>query len=271
MSEEERKIQRLPDGAIARGWGMSSEEKQARAEDRRRRPTAAESALWERLREGRLEGFSFKRETEILGWYADFYCAAARLVVEVDGKEHALRRLEDNRRDETMRANHYRVLRIPAWRVFRDLDAVVEQVRAAVATPWARSRRDRFVQLAKDSRNRPQAADADPPDDAPVELARRRRPTPLRRKLECPSCERRFVTDVYASPWIECRDCLIQPRPVCRACNKTVTKVVSVAGWRCRDCEEYHSVAVDSAGPGGNRSLGPLPQSKRGKRYMGPS
>ncbi len=155
--------------------------------------------------------------------------------------------------------------------MFHELDSAVEQVKAATDTPWARSRRDRFARVANDLSGDGRSARPDPHDDTPVELSERQRPTPSKRRFECPNCERRFVTDVYARSWIECRSCLVQPQPVCRSCEKTVAKVVNVGGWRCRECEDYHAVAVDSAGPGGNRSLGPLRQSKRGKRYTGPA
>lgn len=265
------KVERLPDGAVVRGSGMSSESKRAAAAERRRVPSSAERLLWAALKDAQVSGFRFKRETEILGWFADFYCAAARLVVEVDGREHARRRLEDNRRDEVMRANHYRVLRILARRVYNDRESVIEQIRLALDTPWAQSRRDRIANREKPSRGRTSHAQGDLQQDPPPgELSERRSPQPLKRLFACSRCRRRFVTDVNASRWIECRVCCVQPRPVCRACDRTVDKVVTVHGWRCRECEAYHQVAVESAGPGGNRSLGPPPQSLRAKRYMGP-
>jgi very-short-patch-repair endonuclease len=93
---------------------------------------------------GRLGGYVFRREVEILGWFADFYCAAGRLVVEVDGSQHRQRRAGNRARDEAMRDNRCRVLRIPAWTVFNDLPVAVERVRVAVDTPWAHRRQDKF-------------------------------------------------------------------------------------------------------------------------------
>jgi very-short-patch-repair endonuclease len=77
-----------------------------------------------------------------MGWYVDFYNPDAKVVIEVDGAHHAERMLEDNRRDEVMRANRFTVLRVPAWRVFNDEAAVVREIAALVDTPEACARRD---------------------------------------------------------------------------------------------------------------------------------
>ena len=67
---------------------MTYQQKADAADRRRRHPSRAEKILWQELKERKLGGFRFVREAEILGWWADFYCAAGRLIVEVDGKEH---------------------------------------------------------------------------------------------------------------------------------------------------------------------------------------
>ncbi len=63
-------------------------EKQAFARRMRRAITAAEARLWERLRNNQLAGLHFRRQQIIDGFIADFYCRAARLVVECDGAVH---------------------------------------------------------------------------------------------------------------------------------------------------------------------------------------
>lgn len=51
--------------------------------------TPSERALWQLLRAGQL-GVHFRRQVSLLGCYiVDFYCPAAKLVVEVDGPYHA--------------------------------------------------------------------------------------------------------------------------------------------------------------------------------------
>src|SRR5271157_5781419 len=50
--------------------------------------TRAEDILWARLRGSRFEGAKFKRQVPFDRYVADFYCHAAKLVIELDGKQH---------------------------------------------------------------------------------------------------------------------------------------------------------------------------------------
>ncbi|MBM4362280.1 MAG: DUF559 domain-containing protein [Deltaproteobacteria bacterium] len=97
--------------------------------------TPSEAALWRELRGGRL-GVVFRRQVPLLGRYiADFCAPGVGLVVEVDGPWHGPRERADARRDEALRRAGYRVLRLPAALVERDLAAAVARVREAVAGP----------------------------------------------------------------------------------------------------------------------------------------
>ena len=58
------------------------------AREMRRNATPAEKVLWAELRDRRLAGLKFYRQDVIGPFIADFYCASARLVVEVDGDIH---------------------------------------------------------------------------------------------------------------------------------------------------------------------------------------
>jgi very-short-patch-repair endonuclease/DNA-directed RNA polymerase subunit RPC12/RpoP len=251
----------LPTGAESRSANMTAADKVAAAALRRRRPSSAEALLWEELRDCRLEGFRFVREKEILGWFADFYCAAGRLVVEVDGREHRERRVEDNRRDEVMRAERYRVLRIPAVQVFRDLDGAVSRITLALDHDWVRSRRDRLISRSRGRLDHKSAHIPDSRQPVPARPAGRpsRAGRPFLRRLYCDRCRQQFTHDVSPGVGIECRRCLKsdQIKAVCIRCNKPVPKVVSLEGWRCKTCEDAHSVAVRAAAAGETPS-GPL-------------
>jgi very-short-patch-repair endonuclease len=61
---------------------------QQRAKELRQHMTPAERILWERLRDRRLAGIKFRRQHSIDACIVDFYCAAARLVIEIDGGIH---------------------------------------------------------------------------------------------------------------------------------------------------------------------------------------
>jgi very-short-patch-repair endonuclease len=65
-------------------------------------------------------------------YIVDFCAPSVRLIVEVDGGCHVLRRAADARRDAALGALGYRVLRLDAELVMRDLAAAVALVRAAL-------------------------------------------------------------------------------------------------------------------------------------------
>src|SRR5258708_32314824 len=52
-------------------------------------PTDAELRLWSRLRRRQLESFRFRRQHPLGSYVVDFFCAEAKLIVEVDGGQHA--------------------------------------------------------------------------------------------------------------------------------------------------------------------------------------
>lgn len=78
------------------------------------KPTPSEAALWERLKERRL-GVGFLFQEFVLGYIADFYCPAAKLVVEIDGPIHSSpeRRARDSVKDRALRWRGLHVLRLP--------------------------------------------------------------------------------------------------------------------------------------------------------------
>ena len=83
-------------------------------------------------------GPTFRRQHPIGPYIADFYCSAAKLVIEIDGADHTEDRAieRDLRRDEYMARLGYRVVRIPARDVLRAVDDVVQGlVEAALAPP----------------------------------------------------------------------------------------------------------------------------------------
>ncbi len=108
-------------------------ELEAKAHELRHTPTVSEQRLWSALRASRL-GFSFRRQVPISRYIADFVCTQARLVVEVDGGVHLQRAQLDAHRDSILQRAGYRVLRIPAALVTRNLEAAVALIREALAT-----------------------------------------------------------------------------------------------------------------------------------------
>ncbi|QDG51338.1 endonuclease domain-containing protein [Persicimonas caeni] len=73
-----------------------------RARTMRSNPTDAERLLWNRLRNKQLGGHKFRRQNVMAPYIVDFYCAAKKLVVEVDGDVHDEegQQAKDETRDE---------------------------------------------------------------------------------------------------------------------------------------------------------------------------
>jgi very-short-patch-repair endonuclease len=94
-----------------------------RAQELRKRMTVAERKLWFVLRDRKFAKFKFRRQVPIGRFIADFVCFERRLVIEVDGGQHA-DSVSDRRRDRWFAANGYRVLRFWNNEVMRNLDGV---------------------------------------------------------------------------------------------------------------------------------------------------
>jgi very-short-patch-repair endonuclease len=102
-----------------------------RARQMRSALTPSEQKLWQAIRGGRL-GVCFRRQVPLGNFIADFAAPAVRLVVEVDGAYHRRRRTADARRDEKLARMGYRVLRLPAVLVERDLAEALARVVTAL-------------------------------------------------------------------------------------------------------------------------------------------
>jgi very-short-patch-repair endonuclease len=93
--------------------------------------TETEQALWRQLAGGAL-GVAFKRQVPVDRYIVDFLAPARKLVVEVDGGVHSVRRTRDARRDRVLQRLGYRVLRVEAELVRRNDSAAVALVVAAL-------------------------------------------------------------------------------------------------------------------------------------------
>jgi very-short-patch-repair endonuclease len=107
------------------------QELETRARQLRSRLTPSEATLWEALRRGAL-GVCFKRQVRIGRYICDFVAPSAKLVVEVDGGYHRTRRAADARRDRALVRMGYRVVRVEAELVLRELPRALQRVREAL-------------------------------------------------------------------------------------------------------------------------------------------
>jgi very-short-patch-repair endonuclease len=96
-----------------------------RAQELRKQQTPTEQILWECLRDRRFLNAKFRRQHNIGQFIADFYCHAARLVIELDGEIHNHQKFEDANRDEWMQAHGLTVLRFGNGEVLDNLGEVL--------------------------------------------------------------------------------------------------------------------------------------------------
>jgi very-short-patch-repair endonuclease len=100
-----------------------------RARELRRTLSPPEAYLWQMLRT-RPGGFKFRRQHPLDRCTGDFYCAAAKLVVELDGISHEMgdNPARDARRDGWLREQGLRVVRFNADDVMKDVESVVTAI-----------------------------------------------------------------------------------------------------------------------------------------------
>ena len=110
----------------------ADEGKTERARNLRSASTDAERVLWYRLRARRLNGYKFVRQEPIGPYTVDFICREARLIIEVDGGQHA-DSLRDAVRDKWLIDRNYRILRFWNNGVSRNLAGVLEVIVTALA------------------------------------------------------------------------------------------------------------------------------------------
>ncbi|MEF0939313.1 endonuclease domain-containing protein [Rhizobium sp. BR 362] len=92
----------------------------------RKTVTDAELRLWNELRAHRLMGLGFRRQLPIAGYIVDFACPAEKLIVEVDGLQHASEHDQayDRERTRRLEADGWTVLRFWNNDVLKDIDNV---------------------------------------------------------------------------------------------------------------------------------------------------
>ena len=123
------------------GWGEGAREESrrkpapvetARARRLRRSGSDVEAKLWYHLRNRQMERVKFRRQEPIMGYTVDFVAHEQRLVIELDGSQHADRQVgHDELRTRKLQAAGFRVLRFWNSDVTGNLDGVLETIRLA--------------------------------------------------------------------------------------------------------------------------------------------
>ena len=107
----------------------------SRARELRNSMSPPEVLLWGRLKRLREQGFHFRRQAPFRGYYLDFVCFNRRLVVEIDGAQHAEERhvRHDGVRDAVLRREGFEVLRFWAGTVMGQPSEVMDAIADALA------------------------------------------------------------------------------------------------------------------------------------------
>ncbi len=97
----------------------------------RRNATRVELLLWNKIRSRQLGGFKFVRQEAIGRYVVDFVCRECRLIIEVDGGQHA-DNARDQIRDRWLREHNYRIMRFWNHDVLGNTNGVLETILAAL-------------------------------------------------------------------------------------------------------------------------------------------
>ena len=99
------------------------------AKELRNNGTDAERLLWHHLRNSQLEGVKFRRQQPIEAYIVDFVSFDKRIVIELDGGQHAENTEHDQQRDVCLQRNGFVVLRFWNNELFENIDGVLEVIR----------------------------------------------------------------------------------------------------------------------------------------------
>ena len=95
----------------------------------RKRPTETEKLLWRYLRSKQIDGFKFRRQQPIDNYVVDFVCFDNKIVIEVDGGQHAVDKEKDIERDNYLKKHGFKVLRFWNNDVLTNIGGVLEKIR----------------------------------------------------------------------------------------------------------------------------------------------
>jgi len=90
--------------------------------------TDAESRLWYHLRGRRFQEWKFRRQHILQGYIVDFVCLERKLVIELDGGQHADQQAYDNRRTQALEKDGFKVIRFWNDDVLTNLEGVLETI-----------------------------------------------------------------------------------------------------------------------------------------------
>lgn len=99
------------------------------AKQLRNNATDVERLLWQQIRNSQFEGVKFRRQQPIENFIVDFVSFTPKLIIELDGGQHAENRIYDQQRDKCLRKNGFVVLRFLNNEIIDNIEGVLEVIR----------------------------------------------------------------------------------------------------------------------------------------------
>ncbi len=103
----------------------------------RREQTDTERKLWAKLRNRQVDGCKFKRQVPKGAYVVDFYCADARLIIELDGGQHGDGAAVeyDAKRTQYLQESGFRVLRFWNADILTNMEGVLDTISRKLQEP----------------------------------------------------------------------------------------------------------------------------------------
>ncbi|SEH05249.1 endonuclease domain-containing protein [Candidatus Venteria ishoeyi] len=98
------------------------------ARNLRNNPTSAERLLWQHLRKRQMLNFKFRRQEPLGDYIVDFICIEAKLIIELDGGQHAEQQAYDIKRTHYLENLGYQVIRFWNYQVFQNIESVKVEI-----------------------------------------------------------------------------------------------------------------------------------------------
>ncbi len=108
--------------------GGYSEKSVQKARALRQDATDAEKKLWYRIRNKKLCGHKFRRQQPVGKYIVDFICQEKKLVIELDGSQHAEQNEYDDERTKFLEDAGYKVIRFWNNEIFEDMESILETI-----------------------------------------------------------------------------------------------------------------------------------------------
>ena len=101
-----------------------------RRKDLRNNLTPPEARLWGILKGKQVLGYKFRRQHSIKNFIVDFYCPRAKLIIEIDGKQHNEpgHSEADLKRDSVLQSLGITIRRFSNLEIMNQINAVVQEI-----------------------------------------------------------------------------------------------------------------------------------------------